>query len=227
VYAKDLTIHKGTDNTVFFEFKNPDQKKVPILGKTITFTVFRENDGTTYIDIPVEIHDGPKGIGKVIITEGSLLNIEPAKYNYSVRVVDENGEDQQAYVDDNYGIRGVIDLKLGPRPLHQESVTLLFSPVSGSLVRSSAAQGNADDNHNQAVHTAQFFFSNFTGNIRVFGTLDNTVTDLDNANFFEITEIALVDQTDPLFVNFTGIFSGVRFEADETSGSVTKVLYRH
>ena len=39
VYAKKLTINKGVDNVILFEFINQDEKPVNITGSTFTFRV--------------------------------------------------------------------------------------------------------------------------------------------------------------------------------------------
>ena len=49
VYAKPLTLHKGVDNQIQFQFLNQEQKPVDITGKSITCRIlnYTGNDATT------------------------------------------------------------------------------------------------------------------------------------------------------------------------------------
>ena len=43
VYAKDLKLHKGTDNVITFRFINQDQKPVNLTNTTITFRLIAQS----------------------------------------------------------------------------------------------------------------------------------------------------------------------------------------
>ena len=45
VYAKTLTINKGVDNVLLFEFINQDQKPVNITGSTFVFRLIDQSGG--------------------------------------------------------------------------------------------------------------------------------------------------------------------------------------
>lgn len=77
---------------------------------------------------------------------------------------------------------------------------------------------------NEGIHTAQFNFNNFTGKIKVLGTLD--AISGNSTTWAEIDELVYLDQTATDYHTWFGIFSFVKFEIVPTSGSVTKILYR-
>ena len=48
VYAKPLTLHKGVDNKIQFQFLNQEQKPVDITGKSITCRILKY-DGRPFL----------------------------------------------------------------------------------------------------------------------------------------------------------------------------------
>ncbi len=48
-YAKPLTLHKGVDNQIQFQFLNQEQKPVDITGKSITCRVINAQGNGTLI----------------------------------------------------------------------------------------------------------------------------------------------------------------------------------
>jgi hypothetical protein len=53
VYAKQLTINKGVDNVLLFEFINQEQKPVNITGSTFLFRVINTAGSTLLIQKPM------------------------------------------------------------------------------------------------------------------------------------------------------------------------------
>ena len=77
------------------------------------------------------------------------------------------------------------------------------------------------------MHTAEVFFSSaFTGTLQVQASLNPTIQSLNDDDFVTISTETYTAQSDPVFVNFTGVYSAVRFKRSTTSGTLNKVLYR-
>jgi len=82
-------------------------------------------------------------------------------------------------------------------------------------------------NGNEALHTAAVYTSAYTGNVVVQATLDNQVTG--TTQWADIATLTFAGtETDPVPVNFNGVFSYVRFQANANPGAkITKVLVRN
>ena len=83
VYAKQLTINKGVDNVLLFEFINQEQKPVNITGSTFLFRVINTAGSTLLIQKPMVTLNAPLGRAKVTLTGPELLELlaEPATYS--------------------------------------------------------------------------------------------------------------------------------------------------
>ena len=81
-------------------------------------------------------------------------------------------------------------------------------------------------NRNTAQHTAQIYFSSaFTGTLTIQGSI-NPSNSVQNADFTDITSKTYTAQEDNDFINFTGVYSAVRFVRATTTGTLSEVLYR-
>ena len=224
VYARDLKIYKGVDNVLKFQFKNTDQKFVDIDGKTIVFRLIdnkTKNLVLTKIFSQIgsdtsTITDNEKGVARLILEVSDLHDIQSGGYSYSLIIQDDL---QPAYVDDSYNAVGVINIYDGMLPEHvpTRNISIVNNATSSVQVSSTVIA-------NEGVHTAQFNFNNFTGKIKVFGTLDGISGNA--TTWAEIDELAYASQTDTDYHTWFGIFSFVKFEIVPTSGTVTKILYR-
>jgi len=116
VYARNIKVYKGVDNTVRLVFKNQDQKNVAILDKTITMYVFHPEDSSILITASVTISSSNKGVAIAVITSEQLQFVVPGFYTYAIEVVSGEGKDEVAYADDNYGAGGQIEVIEGKYP---------------------------------------------------------------------------------------------------------------
>lgn len=222
-YSKPMTLFRGIDNTVKFSFKNSDQKKVPIHQKTITFNIIDNADHSTHLTRTMSVEDGNNGIAKLVITEADLLDIKEQYYTWSVKVVNGENEEFVAYVDDNFGAKGELQVKHGVFPQFAESVSLGFRGGNTTA----AVEARPKLNNNAALHTAQFYFDQaYTGTITVQGTLDD-IANQTSINWFDIKTVTYTADTSPQYTTWNGVFSAVRFVKADTTGTVESVLYRH
>lgn len=221
VYARDLKIYKGVDNVLKFQFKNTDQKIVDVEGKTIVFRLIDTKTRTlvltkTLTQLGIDTSTIADNENKLILEVSDLHDIQSGGYTYSLVIQDDL---QPAYVDDSYNAVGVINIYDGMLPEHvpTRNISIVNNATSSVQVSSTIVA-------NEGIHTAQFNFNNFTGNIKVFGTLDGISGNA--TTWAEIDELAYASQTDTDYHTWFGIFSFVKFEIVPTSGTVTKILYR-
>jgi hypothetical protein len=221
VYARDLKIYKGVDNVLKFQFKNTDQKIVDVEGKTIVFRLIDTKTRTlvltkTLIQLGGDTSTITDNENKLILEVSDLHDIQSGGYTYSLVIQDDL---QPAYVDDSYNAVGVINIYDGMLPVHVPTRNIsIANNVTTPVQVSSTVVAN------EGVHTAQFNFNNFTGRIKVFGTLDGISGN--STTWAEIDELAYLNQTATDYHTWFGIFSFVKFEIVPTTGTVTKILYR-
>jgi hypothetical protein len=221
VYARDLKIYKGVDNVLKFQFKNTDQKIVDVEGKTIVFRLIDTKTRTlvltkTLIQLGGDTSTITDNENKLILEVSDLHDIQSGGYTYSLVIQDDL---QPAYVDDSYNAVGVINIYDGMLPVHVPTRNIsITNNVTTPVQVSSTVVAN------EGVHTAQFNFNNFTGRIKVLGTLD--AISGNSTTWAEIDELAYLNQTATDYHTWFGIFSFVKFEIVPTTGTVTKILYR-
>ena len=84
VYAKKLTINKGVDNVVLFEFINQDEKPVNITGSTLTFRMVSQNGDALLVQKQMTIINAAYGRAKVTLTPAELDVVEAQPAGYSI-----------------------------------------------------------------------------------------------------------------------------------------------
>ena len=84
VYAKQLTINKGVDNVLLFEFINQQEKPVNITGSSFVFRLIDHQGTKMLIDEPLVVLNGPTGRAKVTLTAEQLLELQAQPANYSL-----------------------------------------------------------------------------------------------------------------------------------------------
>jgi hypothetical protein len=85
VYAKQLTINKGVDNVLLFEFINQDQKPVNIAGSSFVFRVVNQTGDELLVTKPMEILSSALGRVKVVLDTTDTINIQAQPASYSIQ----------------------------------------------------------------------------------------------------------------------------------------------
>ena len=232
VYDRRLTLHRGVSNPISFTFKNEDQKAQDITSKTYEFTVIDTESKISVLTKTLTILDdgstvSTKGDASCTITEGDLLELDAKFYNFSVKEVKSDGSREVTYANTGYAAAGTIELLDGAYPEFTDSTSVSAFTLSGDKFTSSAIDGKPGINNNQALHTIAIYPNNFSGTLKVEGTMVST-SPTDN-DYFTITTSTLSSASSVSSLNFTGVFQNVRFVADRTSGTtgrIDKILYR-
>jgi len=232
VYDRRLTLHRGVSNPISFTFKNEDQKAQDITSKTYEFTVIDTESKKSVLTKTLTILDdgstvSTKGDASCTITEGDLLELDAKFYNFSVKEVKSDGSREVTYANTGYAAAGTIELLDGAYPEFTASTSVSTFTLSSDTFTSSAIDGKPGINNNQALHTIAIYPNNFSGTLKVEGTMVST-SPTDN-DYFTITTSTLSSASSVSSLNFTGVFQNVRFVADRTSGTtgrIDKILYR-
>ncbi len=130
VYAKYLTINKGVDNVLLFEFINQDQKPVNITGSSFVFRLISQDGSELLLTKDMEILSASTGRVKVVLNTADTINLLSQPASYSIQRTAGNYV-QAAYVDDNSGARGDANIVDSVFPEFQDSNNLTIPTVYG------------------------------------------------------------------------------------------------
>ena len=204
VYDRRLTLHRGVSNPVNFTFKNEDQKTQDITSKTYEFNMIDTESKKAVLTKTLTILDD----GSTVSTKGDA----------SCTIT----EGDLLPLDSAY-------------PEFVPSTTVSsFTGSGGPLAYTSGSiDARPGINNNKALHTIAVYTKNFSGSLRVQGTMSASPS---NTDYFDITMDgagALVnlfsDSTTVTNFNFTGVYHSVRFSWGNDSGNtgvIDKILYR-
>ena len=237
MYHGYATIAKGIRNTIRFNFLNGEQRPIDVHNKAFKFKMFEKATNRQVLEKDLTILDDnvtytKKGRTELVIAGDDTQNLNSGIYTYSiVQVVDANTM-APVYVDGARTMSGNIELTDGVLPSFIASDDLRFLKITGYGVNpvvwgTGKVSANRDGKGNNALHTAQFYYTNFTGSIKIYGSLLNTI-DGDNGNWVLLDTIYKTNQSTTDYYNLQGFdnFKFFKFEYSPDSGSIDKVLYR-
>src|SRR6056300_490625 len=191
VYDRRLTLHRGVSNPVSFTFKNEDQKAQDITSKTYEFNMIDSESKKAVLTKTLTILDdgstvSTKGDASCTITEGDLLPLDAKFYNFAVKEVKSDNSREVTYSDTGYASAGTIELLDGAYPEFVASPSVSsFTASGGPLTYTSGAIGARPGiNNNKALHTIAVYTKNFSGTLRVQGTMSASPGASD---YFDIT----------------------------------------
>lgn len=228
VYAKDLTLNKGVDNVILFQFLNQDQKPVDIANATFTFRVI-DQDGVTLLlskDL-VKLQTGSgsaavkKGQAKVTVLASEILDVVAQPANYSIEVYSTTTDSFEAvFTDDNAGARGTVNIVDSVYPQFEPSPELT-APVQINHPKQ-YRQGNATvvyhtsevATNGKDTVTFQLDFDQFTGNILAQGT--NIPPTMPNHGWTDIGNTRVyIDQNARDHINVVSNYLYLRLQFDQ------------
>ena len=211
-YIKPNTLVTDVDtvNNVVTLNKSP-KDSVP-LGEQITFTT-----------------NSKRGVFTVTISDNDLLNIRQQYLHYVIYLTNSIGDKTITYSNAHFDAKGLIYV----------SGQALPGPLATYSVESFSGNGNTPTawyteefdaqpaiNGNSALHTAAIYNGTFAGNVVIEGTLENQIT-LDTF-WAEVDSVTLSGtETEPVPVNFNGVFTYLRFKTESDPTGLEKILVRN
>jgi hypothetical protein len=136
VYAKRLTINKGVDNVLLFEFINQEEKPVNITGSTFVFRLINQAGTKLLIDESLVVLNGPTGRAKVTLSAEQLLELEAQPANYSiVRTQPMGGLTEAVFTNAQAGARAPADVVNSALPqfIPSSELTIPTTELSNQL----------------------------------------------------------------------------------------------
>jgi hypothetical protein len=245
VYAKRLTINKGVDNVILFEFVNQEQKPVNITGSNFLFRVINTESNKLLLQKPMVILNGATGRAKVEFDGSELLEVLAQPANYSIqRTQPGGGYSDAVFVDAQAGARAPIDIVDSVLPQYVPSAPLTIPNTELSSQFSYEGSGwdnyaaspywtgnpNGSNNYNSRINP-QFYSSFIEPRYAVTtiqmdlvgytGTIKAQAADNYQSVFYNISESELyLDQTRTIHWNIIGWYPIVRLAFDSSLFSV-------
>jgi len=164
VYAKSLTINKGVDNVLLFEFINQDQKPVNITGSSFVFRLLSQNGDRLLIEKPMEILAASVGRAKAVISAEETWSWVAQPASYSIQRAAGNYV-QAVLVDANSQARADCNIVDSVLPEFVPSFPLTIPTVYGKGKQMASGPTNwpdwaLDPQPQNAIQMTEFYSSN-------------------------------------------------------------------
>lgn len=229
VYAKPLTLHKGVDNQIQFQFLNQEQKPVDITGKSITCRILNYQGNELLIQKALTLQLPATGIAALILNPAELEDIIPQKCYYTLEIP-VGDFDFPVFVDSNAGARGDISIVNSVLPSFVPSyeVTIPTSQAFPNVNVDMYANSNSltyysstVETNDNPVLTLQARYEGFTGNVAIMGS---TIADSD---WYVIdADVNLANVTETRGYVLKGFHPYVKMQFISNAGAVTNILAR-
>ena len=246
VYDRRLILHRGVSNPLTFTFKNEDQKAQDVSSKTVDsgnyyqLEVIDTDSQQSVITKTLKIIDdgstvSTKGQASCEISDGDLLELDAKFYTYAIKEIKSDGSTLVTYADTSYVAGGTMEVLDGAYAQFIPSTSISSFTASGGPLEHTTGKINARPglNNNKALHTIAVYTKNFTGALRVQGTMSTSPEETD---YFDITmdgasspTNTFTNSTTVTTFNFTGVYQNIRFSWGNSTGNtgvIDKILYR-
>ncbi len=220
VYSKNLTLHKGVDNKLQFQFLNQEQKPIDITDRAITLRLI-SYDGTVTLLAKTLVTTLPlTGLAELQTAPAEIEHIDTQKCYYTLEMPD-NGFDLPIFMDNNSGARGTINVVNSIRPSFtkaQEVSIPTHAPMTLAGITYFSSTLSTNDN---PILTIQTQLNDYTGDIQVQGSTTGTQEwyDIGDPNVY-------VNSMDTEGYTFEGYHPYIRLKFVSTNGLVSKILAR-
>lgn len=228
VYAKPMTLHKGVDNQLQFQFLNQEQKPVDITGKEITCRIINYEGNEVLLQKALTLQLPATGIAALIVNAADIENIDPQKCYYTLEIP-VGAFDYPVFVDQNAGGRGDMNIvnSILPSFVPSQSVSIPtgqpfpnINPNSNANSNSQTYYSSVITTNDNPVLTLQAQYSDYYGNIVIEGS---TIVDGD---WYPITTATYSNVSDTKGYTITGFHPYIRMQFVSNTGAVTNILAR-
>jgi hypothetical protein len=227
VYAKPLTLNKGVDNKIQFQFLNQEQKPVDITGKSITCRVLNYNGTEVLVQKALDLDFALTGIASLNLNAADIEDIDAQKAYYSLEIP-VGDFDYPVFVDANAGARGDMNIVNSVLPSFVPSQAVSI-PTGQAFPNISNSSGNTNlvyytsivNTQNNPILTIQTHYDEYYGNVAILGS---SIVDGD---FYVIqADDDLANVTETKGYTIYGYHPFVKVQFTSNSGAVTNILAR-
>jgi len=130
VYAKTLTVNKGVDNVLLFEFINQDEKPVNITGSNFKFRLLNQAGDRLLIEKDMTVLSASLGRVKVVLDTADTINILAQPGSYSIERTQGNYV-QAAFTNADAGARADCNIVDSILPQFMASQPVTIPTING------------------------------------------------------------------------------------------------
>ena len=235
VYAKQLTVNKGVDNVLLFEFINQEEKPVNITGSSFMFRLMNQTGDQLLVEKPMVTLSATLGRVKVVLDNEDTINITAQPGSYSIQRT-AGDYVQAAYVDANSGARADCNIVDSVFPAFVPSEMLTIPTIYGKAQQLVPGPTNWPDwaLYPQPVNTTQlteFFSSHIPTNGQSLttvkmdldhftGTVKFQAADTYESVWYDVTSSwQYYDETSTQYFNVVGFYPLIRAAFNNSQGS--------
>jgi hypothetical protein len=237
VYQRTINLYKGIDNTLEFDVKNADQKRIDLSDLALVFTMM-DTEGNQILQKEVTVFDQEtkKGLAAVTVLASELVNLNHQFFRYSVYADDGAGTQTLLYGDSRFGAKGTIELKGDamptPQPDRVMTTFLTMTDEEGTTIWTSGPLSpHIYVSSPTTVTTMAIYTTGLTGDVEVQVSLDAS---LSNDAIWTTLETISIEPSDTITNRtYTGMYNWFRLKYtngstvyDPVAGSVDKFIIR-
>ena len=226
VYQRKFNLYRGVDNRLDLHIKNSDQKGKNITGLTIVFNIIAPESGELVKQKDCTVYDVTSGRVFVEFNEQDIYDLNPGLYNFSAHAVDTSGIKHPLYGDSHHSAVGSIEVFGNAYAEAKESQvidTFLETGANTGIFVSEVVDGKPQFNSNSGIHTFALYMTNYSGDVTVQGSLENSTSP---SNWIDISTETYTN-SGLTYLNVTGVWSVLRIKHQLASGTIDKILYRY
>ena len=243
VYNRNIKIYRGVDNRIDIQIRNSDEKAASATGSTLVFNLVERESQTLVAKKDCVTIDATKGKFYVVLTEADMINIETGYYQYSIykELRTDNGDNTHLvtsrtpmYIDAQYDTLAALEvLESGQGDVQPSTVVKAFeyhksySEPFDSYYTSGIIDAQPQISTPQSLHTFQLYFTNYSGVVKIQGSIEEGATP---KTWVDLTTLTLSAATAE-YRNITGKYNWFRIKHTPNKlitnpGTVDKILYR-
>ena len=226
-YAKPLTLHKGVDNRLQFQFINQEQKPIDITGKSITCRILNYEGNAILLQKALTLQLPATGICELILNAADIEDIPAQKCYYTLEIPVAEF-DFPVFVDQNAGARGVLNIVNSVLPNFVSSYEITI-PTGQDFPNLHNANSNSTaityyssvlSTNDNPILTLQAEYSGYYGNLVIEGSA------IVDGDWYPILTNAYSNLSDTKGYVIQGFHPYVRMQFESNVGVVTNILSR-
>ena len=227
-YAKRLTLNRGVDNQLQFQFLNQEQKPVDITGLVITFRLISYDGNTVLLTKALDLDLPLTGIASLNTSAADLFPISPQQAYYSLSIPVNNGN-YPVFVNQNASARGDINVVDSVLPSFVTS-SVVTIPTGQAFPNLSSEDQYVDSTYEYfsspiglnggSILTIQASYYEYNGNVTIEGSCQP------DSDWYPIMNNTYDAITDTIGYTVQGFHPFVRMAFESNSGAVTHILSR-
>lgn len=234
VYAKQLTVNKGVDNVLLFEFINQEEKPVNITGSTFIFRLLNQTGDQLLVEKEMVILSAPLGRVKVQLDTQDTINLIAQPGSYSIQRT-QGAYVQAAFTDANSGARADCNIVDSVLPQFIPSRELTIPDIYGKAQQLQPGPTNYPDwalspqpvnttkltefysseipTSGQGLTTISMDLDHFTGVIKF------QAAETYESIYYNVTDsFTFLDETSTQYFNVVGYYPLIRMAINNSQG---------